>query len=67
MKNSHFVFTDMGRNTSAASNDEARRANFWENETIFQQNKEVGSATKMPYRNEASMLADKNYYATPWN
>lgn len=66
MKNSYFVFTDMGRNTSAASNDEARRANFWENETIFQQNKEVGSATKMPYRNEASMLADKNYYATPW-
>lgn len=66
MKNSHFVFTDMGRNTSAASNDEAGRANFWENETIFQQNKEAGSATKMPYRNEASMLADKNYYATPW-
>lgn len=66
MKNSRFIFNDMGKNTSLASSDEARRANFWENETIFQQNKEIGSATKMPYRNEAAMLADKEYYATPW-
>jgi len=64
--NSRFTFKDMGKNSASATSDEARRANFWENETIFQQNKEVGSATKMPYRNEAAMLADKKYYATPW-
>ena len=40
--------------------------NFWENETIFEQNKEKGAATMMPYASEAAMLADKAYYATPW-
>ena len=39
---------------------------YWEDETMFQENKERGVATYMPYRNEAAMLADKAYYDTPW-
>ena len=43
-----------------------RAKNYWENETIFAENKEVGHATYMPYASEQEMLADKEYYATPW-
>ena len=39
---------------------------YWEDETIFAENKERGIATYMPYNNEAEMLADAAYYATPW-
>lgn len=39
---------------------------YWEDETIFEENKERGHATYMPYENEAAMLADAAYYATPW-
>ena len=39
---------------------------YWEDETIFAENKERGVATYMPYENEQKMLADKAYYATPW-
>ena len=38
----------------------------WEDETVFAENKERGVATYMPYNNEAEMLADARYYATPW-
>ena len=38
----------------------------WEDETVFAENKERGVATYMPYDNEAEMLADAEYYATPW-
>ena len=38
----------------------------WEDETVFAENKERGVATYMPYNNEAEMLADTAYYATPW-
>ena len=38
----------------------------WEDETVFAENKERGVATYMPYNNEAEMLADAAYYATPW-
>jgi len=40
--------------------------NMWEDETIFEVNKEPAVATYLPYANEAEMLADKDYYATPW-
>ena len=43
-----------------------RAKNYWENETIFAENKEQGHATYMPYASEQEMLADKKYYATPW-
>ena len=39
---------------------------YWEDETRFEENKERGHATYMPYDNEAAMLADAAYYATPW-
>ena len=38
----------------------------WEDETIFAENKERAVATYMPYNNQAEMLADAAYYATPW-
>ena len=40
--------------------------NMWENETIFQENKEPGIAYYMPYDNEAEMMADADFYAHPW-
>lgn len=42
------------------------KAPYWEDETIFAENKEPGVATYMPYPSEAAMLADKAYYDTPW-
>lgn len=39
---------------------------YWEDETMFAENKEAGVATYMPYENETAMLADKAYYDTPW-
>ncbi len=39
---------------------------YWEDETIFAENKEAGVATYVPYATEAEMLADKAFYATPW-
>ena len=41
-------------------------APHWEDETMFAENKERGVATYMPYDNVSKMLADKEYYATPW-
>ena len=39
---------------------------MWEDETVFEENKERAVATYMPYESEAAMLADIEYYATPW-
>ncbi len=39
---------------------------YWEDETIFAENKEKGVATYLPYNSEKEMLADKAYYNTPW-
>ena len=50
----------------AEQNMSDRSKNYWENETIFAENKEPGHATYMPYVSESEMLADKEYYATPW-
>ena len=50
----------------AEQNMSDRSKNYWENETIFAENKEPGHATYMPYASESEMLADKEYYATPW-
>ena len=38
----------------------------WEDETMFAENKERAVATYMPYNNVKEMLADAEYYATPW-
>ena len=42
------------------------KAPYWEDETIFAENKLDAVATYLPYATEAEMLADKAYYATPW-
>ena len=39
---------------------------YWEDETIFQENKEKGVATYIPYTSEQELVADKVRYETPW-
>ena len=38
---------------------------YWENETIFEENKEAGHATYIPYASTSEMKSDA-YYAKPW-
>ena len=38
---------------------------YWEDETIFEENKEPGHATYMPYATTAAMRADERYHL-PW-
>lgn len=38
---------------------------YWENETIFSENKEDGHATYIPYPTRSQMMEDE-YYNTPW-
>lgn len=40
--------------------------NYWENETIFGENKERGHATYVPYATTEEMLRDGAFYRTPW-
>ena len=39
---------------------------YWEDETMFAENKEPGCATYIHYITEKEMLADKDFYRTPW-
>lgn len=39
---------------------------YWEDETVFAEHKEEGGATYIPYVTEEDMLADKDFYQTPW-
>lgn len=39
---------------------------YWEDETRFADNKEQGHATYTPYYSEEEMLADEDFYRTPW-
>ncbi len=64
--NARFAIVEVGTLKEGDANLEARRANYWENETIFGENKERGVATYMPYGSTSEMRADKEYYATPW-
>ncbi len=38
---------------------------FWQDETVFEENKEKGHATYIPYQSTSAMRAD-NYYGKPW-
>ena len=40
---------------------------YWEDETRFEENKEPGHATYMPYASEKEMMADVDFYTKPWN
>ncbi len=62
----HFTFEEVGKVKAESADMQARRANYWENETIFGENKEKGVATYLPYTSEKEMKGDKGYYATPW-
>lgn len=42
------------------------KSDWWEDETVFAINKEPGHATYTPYATEREMLADRDFYATPW-
>ena len=50
----------------AASGTLERPKVYWEDETMFAENKEPGCATYIPYVTEKEMLADKDFYRTPW-
>ncbi|GEM_PF-110634 len=39
---------------------------YWEDETVFQENKEEGHATYLPYPTTEAMTADKDFYQYPW-
>lgn len=45
--------------------DDVPMPNVWEDETFFEENKEPGRATYMPYASVAAMKKDKRY-ALPW-
>lgn len=40
-------------------------SNYWEDETVYEENKEPGHATYMPYASAEEMRADE-FYKTPW-
>lgn len=63
---SKWNFVVAGERDKAEMADAERRSNYWENEAIFEENKEPGIATIMPYGSAAAMHADKAYYDTPW-
>ena len=44
----------------------ARPKVIWEDETRFEENKEKGHATYLPYPSESAMTADREFYQTPW-
>ena len=39
---------------------------YWEDETRFADNKEQGHASYTPYYSKAEMMADQEFYNTPW-
>lgn len=39
---------------------------YWEDETIFEENKEVAHATYIPYPSMQQLRADSKFYNTPW-
>lgn len=41
-------------------------APYWEDETRFAEHKEQGHATFLPYPSVKEMLADRDFYQTPW-
>ena len=61
-----FRIIPTGLSVPGADANAGREKVYWEDETMFGENKEKGRATYMPYCSEKSMLADKEYYNTPW-
>ena len=39
---------------------------YWENEAVFEENKEAGHATYVPYPSVQAMMEDTEFFETPW-
>ena len=52
--------------TASRAADDGWPGDYWENETIFKENKEDAHATYIPYPSVSEMLADAEFYETPW-
>lgn len=61
-----FMITETKVAAPASAQTAVREKVYWEDETMFAENKETGHATYTPYVSEAEMTADKEFYATPW-
>lgn len=61
-----FVFNESAMELSEEVVTVTGEKNYWEDETVFQENKEPGHATYIPYRSVDEMHADKEFYDTPW-
>lgn len=61
-----FMITETKVAAPASSQSVTREKVYWEDETMFAENKEKGHATYTPYESEAEMVADREFYATPW-
>lgn len=61
-----FMITETKVAAPASAQTVVREKVYWEDETMFAENKETGHATYTPYVSEAEMTADKEFYATPW-
>ena len=61
-----FRIIPTGISVPGADANAGREKVYWEDETMFGENKEKARATYTPYCCEKSMLADKDFYNTPW-
>ena len=61
-----FVFRESEETLGGETVSAASGRVYWEDETMFAENKEKGHATYTPYESEAEMVADREFYATPW-
>ncbi len=60
-ENSYFTLTEV----KASHLPDLPLPEYWEDETVFEENKEPGHATYMPYPTTEALRADERY-ATPW-
>ena len=61
-----FIITETKVAAPVSAQTSVREKVYWEDETMFAENKEKGHATYTPYVSEKEMMADREFYATPW-
>lgn len=61
-----FFITETSMAVPASAQELVREKVYWEDETMFAENKENGHATYTPYGSEEEMMSDREFYATPW-
>ena len=61
-----FVITETKVAAPTTAQTAVREKVYWEDETMFAENKEAGHATFTPYESEKEMIADREFYAHPW-